>query len=228
MTTSAPTVLRTGRFVPVTAAAIALAGDPTADGWQDDVASHLTRIGARTHVDLGHMLPVDPDRAVAIARYWRAALRAVHAAPGRPACPPGSPSLEVAEELLDVAQRASGDNRHDLAAEHAALVDTPGLGHLATAMLDSDPDLDRVATLAAVLGGTVTADQPGLIRADVHVDMRVGWPLALGGDLSPFETGRQVSIVARHAAWRRWAVRRLGHVTVVSRQRWPAAPTTVP
>ena len=77
-----------------------------------------------------------------------------------------------------------------------------------------------VAVLAAAMGGHVAHDPPAC-TVTVTVQQRDTWPELLGGSLSPLEVHRRVRVEARHAAWRRWSVRRLAAVTVVSVQHWP-------
>lgn len=189
-------------------------------GDREDLAAqirpHGRRIGARTEVDVDAVRAVNPALADAIDRFDADTAALWDTATGA--------YVTTSRTIAEHRQVTGKTGRADLTEVFADLAQMSATSGVLEALTGPDPDPDELAAAAGAAGGWVRQDPNGAWCVQVSLTGAVCWPDTLGGPPLPTEVSRQVTLVARHAAWRDRRVRRLAQVTVTVEEMW-ADPT---
>ena len=131
----------------------------------------------------------------------------------------GRPYAIVSREVCRSRESDNKEGRIDLGAQIAAGEDVPGLREILRELLERDVSVVRLKSLVTALSGSV--EQEGNeTTVTVFFQRAVGWPDSWGGEWSPFEIRRSVTLVANHAKWRDRRSRRLVEYSVALEELW--------
>lgn len=182
------------------------------------LAPYGRAVGGRVEVDLDAVEEVMPALCQALWAYhcetadlWR------EVGAGRAA---GRAFVTTTRLAVDHQQVTSKAGRTDLGRVFEDLSELALTRDLLDALTGGDPTLDELLARALDVGGTACQLQAGVWVARVPMPGAVAWPDSLGGPATLTETSRDLTLTARHAAWRDRKVRRLARVQVEVGEVW--------
>lgn len=211
--TNSPAAVHT---VPLFVADVVVAGRP--DIWQS-LEGAAVLVGDRVELDLEAVASgVGVAWANAFAEYWMLCRRFWKRMSF--GAPLDVDAIATRRVLVDAVQ-ATGRVKQDLGAELAAVKSMPVVSEIAKVLLAGECDLGALRATVSDLGGSVEQPEEGMTVVTVPVPL-AGCPVELGGVATAGESGRWLTLVARHATWRDNERRRLARVVVQADAAMPS------